>query len=819
MLQITNLTRIALWLFFTAIAGACLIFSSAFLYLSPKLPSVDSLRDVQLQTPLRIYSQDKQLIAEFGEKRRTPVSFEQIPEHFVHAILAAEDDGFFSHKGVDPKGLLRAATELIATGSIKSGGSTITMQVAKNYFLSREKTFSRKFNEIFLALQIEQELSKQEILELYLNKIFLGNRAYGIAAAAKVYYGKSINELNIAQLAMIAGLPKAPSIFNPLVNPSRAIIRRNWILGRMNELGFIDDQSYQAAIDSPITASYYGTKPQLYAPYIAEMARKEMLQRVGSDAYTAGFNVYTTINANMQRSAQTALINGLLAYDRRHGYRGPEQQLPPIEGEDPMPSWQQLLANTSIMGGLQPAIVTQLEHRSFQALLANGEQVTIDWKDGIHGYRRYEGVDKLGNWPLSAEAVVSVGDLIRLKPTAEGGWFLSQVPVSQAALVSIDSSNGAILSLIGGFDYQQSKFNRITQASRQPGSNFKPFIYTAALDKGYTAASIINDAPIVFDDNELESTWRPTNAGGKFLGPTRLRQALFQSRNLVSIRLLRGLGINNAINYVSRFGFNTEQLPRDLSLALGSHSLTPFEIATAYATISNGGYAIEPYLIDRIEDINGEVVFQAEPPTVCQQCDDTASNETPATEIQQEMATLEDILNEDLPAPPPEAPRVIEERTAYIIDNMLKDVVKRGTARKAQSLKRNDLAGKTGTTNGPTDAWFSGYGGGIATTTWLGFDNNELLGRREYGGSAALPIWIDYMRTALDGRPEHVLRQPAGLITVKIDPKTGLLARPGQRDAIFEIFREEYAPTEVAPDDRNHNSPMETQLNTEDEIF
>ena len=815
MLQITNLTRIALWLFFTAIAGACLVFSSAFLYLSPKLPSVDSLRDVQLQTPLRIYSKDNQLIGEFGEKRRTPVSFDQIPQGFVHAILAAEDDGFFSHSGVDPKGLLRAATELIATGSIKSGGSTITMQVAKNYFLTREKTFSRKFNEIFLALQIEQELSKQEILELYLNKIFLGNRAYGIEAAAKVYYGKSIHELEIAQLAMIAGLPKAPSKFNPLVNPSRAIIRRNWILGRMNELGFIDDRSYQTAIDSPITASYHGTKSQLYAPYIAEMVRKEMLQRVGSDAYTAGFNIYTTIDSTLQRSAQTSLIKGLLSYDRRHGYRGPEQQLPPKEGEDPMPSWQQVLDNTPTMGGLLPAIVTQLEHRSFTALLEDGQQVSVDWDNGLKGYRRYQGVDKLGDWPLSADAVVAIGDLIRLKPTDDGDWYLTQVPASQAALVSLDSNNGALLSLVGGFDYQQSKFNRVTQASRQPGSNFKPFVYTAALDKGYTAASIINDAPIVFDDKELESTWRPTNAGGKFLGPTRLRQALFQSRNLVSIRLLRGLGIRNAIDYVGRFGFNTDQLPKDLSLALGSHSLTPFEIVTAYATISNGGYAIEPYLIDRIENIDGEVVFQAEPLTV-PQADDQSSSAALGDE---EMATLEDILNQDTPEPLPEAPRVVEERTAYIIDNMLKDVVKRGTARKARSLKRNDLAGKTGTTNGPTDAWFSGYGGGVTTTTWLGFDNNELLGRREYGGSAALPIWIDYMQTALQGRPEHSLKQPSGLVTVKIDPTTGLLARPGQRDAIFEIFREEFAPTEVAQDDENRDNPMESETIIEEDIF
>jgi penicillin-binding protein 1A len=815
MLHITNFARWAFWLIFTAFAGASLIFSSAFLYLSPNLPPVDALRDVQLQTPLRIYSREGLLIGEFGEKRRTPLNYQQIPEGLIHAILAAEDDGFFSHSGVDIKGLLRAASQLIATGSIQSGGSTITMQVAKNYFLTRERTFSRKFNEIFLALQIEQELSKQEILELYLNKIFLGNRAYGIEAAARVYYGKSVAELNTAQQAMIAGLPKAPSAYNPLANPQRALIRRNWILDRMHELGYINKSSLEEALNTPISAKFHGTEPELDAPYIAEMARQEMLDRYGHNAYTDGYKVFTTVSADMQRSAEKSLIRGLLSYDRRHGYRGPEQKLQ-AEEQDNHQAWIEVLAETPTLGHLQPAVVTSVIDRSLTALLRNGEQVAIEWDNGLQGFRPRLGVDNLGQWPLKAEHIAAVGDLIRVYLTEENQWRFSQVPDAQGALISIDSDNGGILALVGGFDYRQSKFNRVTQASRQPGSNFKPFIYTAALSKGYTAASIINDAPVVFDDNELESTWRPTNAGGKFLGPIRLRQALFQSRNLVSIRLLRSLGINATIDYIHRFGFATEQLPKDLSLALGSHSLTPFQIASAYTPFANGGFLVKPYLIDRIETLDGTHLYQAAPLTVCRDC----QQETPNNIDQplEEITSIEELLTSDGGAPLPPAPRVIDERVAYIIDDLLKDVVRRGTARKARSLNRNDLAGKTGTTNGPTDAWFSGYGGGIVTTTWVGFDNNQLLGRREYGGSAALPIWIDYMSDALQSRPEQVLPRPAGIVSVKIDPETGLLARPGQRDAIFEIFRDELTPREISPDTETSN-PMEVDTPKQEDIF
>ncbi|MFA7555252.1 MAG: penicillin-binding protein 1A [Spongiibacteraceae bacterium] len=818
MAHITNITRIILWLALSSLTGIILITASAYLYLSPTLPPVEELRNVQLQTPLRIYTADQKLIGEFGEKRRSPVTFKQIPPLFISAILAAEDDRFFEHHGVDIKGLLRAASQLLTTGSIQTGGSTITMQVAKNYFLSFEKTFSRKFNEILLALQIERELSKEEILELYVNKIFLGNRAYGIEAASQVYYGKTIDQLDLAQLAMIAGLPKAPSAYNPLANPARATIRRNWILSRMLDLDYIDQASYDAAINSPMNASYHGSKLELNVPYVSEMVRKDALDRYGRDAYTAGYKIFTTINSKLQATAQQSVIDGLLAYDQRHGYRGPEQHIEAETEEQNRALWLATLRDTPTAGNLSPAIVTAVQEQSFTALLADGSEILIPWENGLKGKRAYQTVDRRGPAPQTASDLVAIGDLVRLAQQPDESWAFSQLPAAQAALVSLDAGDGAILSLVGGFDFDQSKFNRITQATRQPGSNFKPFIYTAALANGFTPASIINDAPIVFDDEGMESTWRPTNDNGKFYGPTRLRYGLFKSRNLVSIRLLRSLGISTAIEYIDRFGFDPKQLPRDLSLALGSHSVTPMQIVSGYAIIANGGHHVDPYLIQRIEDVNGKVVFEANPDTVCRDC---MPDPESADETTEELATLEDILGQtDLQAtPPPQAKRVIDARVAYIIDSMLKDVVQKGTARRARSLGRHDLAGKTGTTNGPTDAWFSGYGGGVVTTTWLGFDKNNLLGRNEYGGSAALPIWLNYMEAALADRPETTLKQPPGIVTVKIDPTTGLLARPGQKNAIFEIFQEELAPTTEAPAEATGGDSSAFEDVFEEDIF
>ncbi len=841
MYQINNFARISLWFLLATGTGFTIILSSTYLYLSPNLPSVDVLKDVRLQTPLRIYTTDKQLIGEFGEKRRTPITFNQIPTQFVNAILAAEDGDFYSHHGVSIKGLLRAASQLLLTGEKGSGGSTLTMQVARNYFLSFEKTFSRKFNEILLSLQIEREFSKKEILELYVNVIFLGHRAYGIEAASQVYYGKPISELILPQLAMIAGLPKAPSTFNPIVNPARALVRRNWILGRMNELGYIDEGSYKDAVLFPITAKFHGSKLEMNAPYIAEMARKEMLARYGKESYTAGYSVYTTVDSNLQRAAQSAVAHGVLGYDKRHGYRGPEGQLstPPrkriedaggqfdfagtfTENEDEQKLRHEALKPLGLSNGLHPAVVSALHQEAFSAILKDGSQVTVEWENGIKHLRPFINTESRGPTPKNVEDIVSVNDLIRLRLNIDGSWKLTQLPAVQAALVSLDASNGAILSLVGGSDFKQSKFNRVTQAARQPGSNFKPFIYTAALANGYTAASIINDAPIVFEDAKLESSWRPTNDGGKFYGPTRLRYALLKSRNMVSIRLLRALGISKAIDYVGRFGFDSKQLPRDLSLALGSHSVRPMEVVSAYASIANGGFKVAPYLIDRVDAIDGVNLYQATPPTACSECDQNQEENFTADERgpEPEMATIEDILNlSESVKPMPKAERIIEPRIAYVIDSILKDVVRKGTGRRARSLNRSDVAGKTGTTNGPTDVWFSGYAGGIVTTSWLGFDNNGVLGSRESGSSAALPIWIEYMDKALKDRPQTLRKQPQGVISIKIDPATGLLSKPGQKNAIFEIFREEQAPTEITNNDNRRGEDAQIEDLSADDLF
>ncbi len=852
-------TTIALWLLLAGFSGSLLLFSGLYLYLSPKLPPVESLRQVKLQTPLRIYSSDNKLIGEFGEKRRDPIRYEEIPHAYIDAILAAEDDQFYSHHGVSIKGLLRAASQLLQTGHIQTGGSTITMQVARNFFLTRKQTFARKFNEILLALQIEQKLTKEEILELYVNKIYLGNRAYGIQAAARVYYGKDISELNLAQLAMIAGLPKAPSAYNPLANPERSLVRRNWILGRMLELGAIDQLTHDHTVQAPITASYHGLSLDLDAPYVAEMARKKALEQFGESAYTDGYQITTTIDSRLQASAEQALRKGLMTYDQRHGYRGPEMQLQPEASEDghtDTDHWLEALQSQPQFANLLPAAITSVGEQEVEALLGSGENILIPWENGLKQARPYITENQLGSKPKTAAKLFQVGDVIRVYMDDDGGWHLSQIPAAQAALVALNPEDGGIRSLVGGFDFHQSHFNRATQAARQPGSNFKPFIYTAALENGFTAASLVNDAPIVVDDASLEGTWRPENSSGKFLGPTRLRQALYQSRNLVSIRVLRSIGVPKVVENMDRFGFDEDKLPRDLSLALGSYALTPLQVATGYAIFANGGYKVEPYLVKQIHNLEGELVYEHLPLTVCRDCEENAkseqleSTESDATSLAtsdqpaaafpdhrepesgdmiEESSNLEELLGGEPSAVDtesskielidkpelPRAPRVLDEKVAYIIDSMLRDVVQKGTGRRARVLGRMDLAGKTGTTNGPTDAWFSGYTPQIVTTTWLGFDQNLLLGRREFGGSAALPIWIDFMRTALEGLPEVHRTQPDGLVTVRIDPETGERALPDNPGAIFEIFR-----TDMAPKLAGHSSNGHPELaSPEEEIL
>lgn len=767
------------WSCFALFCAFALSLSGAFLYLSPNLPSVDSLRSIQLQIPLRVYSADNKLIAEFGEMRRSPVRFEEIPSDFIQALLAAEDDNFANHYGVDVTGLLRAAAQLLKSGHIQTGGSTITMQVAKNFFLTSERSFSRKINEILLALQIERELTKNEILELYVNKIYLGHRAYGIEAAAQVYYGKSIGELTLAQKAMIAGLPKAPSAFNPLVNAARSKERRDWILGRMYRLGSIDEASYQQAIAEPETARYHGAAPELDAAYIAEMARAEMVGRFGSAAYTDGFRVYTTVSSERQQAANLALLEGLIEYDQRHGYRGPEARL----GEKSRDAWLEELTQHRALSGLLPAIVSQVDADGIKVLLRDGSERTVSW-ESMKWARPFLATNSLGPRPQRPADVVARGDLIRIRLDGESATF-SQVPVAQAALVSLDPVDGSIEALAGGFSFGQSKYNRAIQAKRQPGSSFKPFVYSAALDAGYTAATLVNDSPIVFVEEGMDRIWRPKNDNNTFLGPIRMREALYKSRNLVSIRLLQSIGIDYTINYISRFGFQPQDLPRNLSLALGTATLTPMEIATGWTVFANGGYKIEPYLIERVEDREGQQIFVANPTRV-------PNDPNAATVSTGQVAPAE------ANTAPRIAEQIIDERTAYIMTSMLQDVITRGTGRRALALGRHDLAGKTGTTNDSIDSWFSGYNADLVTTVWAGFDQPQSLGRHEYGGTVALPIWMKYMGSVLRGLPEHLPAEPAGLLTLRVDPQSGRAATPSTPNAYFELFKSEDSPPSMS---------------------
>ncbi len=813
----------------------------AWLYLTPKLPDIDSLREVKLQVPLRIFARDGALIAEFGEMKRTPMKYEEFPPRLIQAILAAEDDRFFEHPGVDYQGLLRAAFQLLRTGRKAQGGSTITMQVARNFFLSREKTYLRKLNEILLALKIENELTKPQILELYMNKIYLGKRAYGFAAAAQVYYGKSPEELTLAEMAMIAGLPKAPSRYNPIANPERSRLRRDYVLGRMHSLGYITEEEYQSALAVPVHARVHGREVDLEAPYVAEMVRKAMVRRFGNAAYTEGYQVYTTIDPARQRAANAALREDLLAYDRRHGYRGVEGHVEPLgEAADDMGHWTAALEAYRPVGNLEPAVVFALEDRAAWAWTADGRVAWIPWEK-LAWARRYVDDNHLGPELERADQVLKEGDVIYVARAARGCSWLAKVPTVAGALVALEPDDGHIEALVGGFDFYASKFNRVTQAKRQPGSSFKPFIYTAALDKGYTAATIINDAPVVFEAPGLEDTWRPENYSGHFYGPTRLRQALIKSRNLVSIRLLRDIGIGYAVRYVRRFGFRNESLRRDLSLALGSGELTPMELARGYAVFANGGYRITPWLIDHVLDSQGRVVMLTRPATVCAPCADA---EEAARREAEEAAAARAEAGEPEPAPTPEeiaerkaaeaelrarreaaearlaaldpaereqvlqgpvlpehAPRVLSPQVAFIMNTMLRDVIRHGTGRRALVLRRSDLAGKTGTTNDQRDAWFAGFNPALVTIAWVGFDEPRPLGNHETGARAALPMWIAFMREALRDTEEIPLVQPPGIVSVRIDARTGELATADSPETLFEYFRADHVPTRQAEND------------------
>ncbi|MGB5592101.1 MAG: penicillin-binding protein 1A [Gammaproteobacteria bacterium] len=787
----------ALSLVFVAIAGVAGI--GAYYYVLPSLPAVESLQDVRLQVPLRVYTRDGRLLAEYGEMRRTPLSFEQVPDQIVDAFLAAEDDRFFEHPGVDYQGLVRAALALALTGERRQGGGTITMQVARNFFLSREKTISRKVREIFLALRIEHEMSKQEILTLYLNAIFLGQRAYGVGAAAEVYFGKTVDQLSLAESATIAGLPKAPSRDNPVSSVERATQRRAYVLRRMLETGSIDRQQLEQAMEQPMESIVHSATVETDAPYVGEMVRQKMLELVGPDAYTAGYVVTTTIDSRLQAAAVSALREGLLEYDRRHGYRGP---LANLDLDDPELNIPQLLAGYRSGPGMQLAVVTTVGEQSVDALIPGRGVVSLDW-DGLSWARKYIDDNTRGPEPTIAADILAPGDLIEIMPMNESGWRLGQVPLAQGAIVALDPIDGAIAALSGGFDFQDSKYNRAVQARRQPGSSFKPFIYSAALENGFTTATVVNDAPVVFDDDRLESTWRPENYSQRFYGPTRLREALVRSRNLVSIRVLRQIGVGNAVEHIKSFGIPEASMPRDLSLALGSVTLTPLELADAYTTFANGGFRVDAYFIDRIADAESTVVMQADPLIACAACNDEAV----AAERRYPAPDADEIELLDINY----APAAISRQNAYLVADMMADVIRRGTGRRAMALGRNDLSGKTGTTNDRRDAWFSGFNGDLVATAWVGFDQERPLGAREEGGRTALPIWVRFMGEALAGAPQRKPVKPPGLVTVRVSSSTGLLAGSADGEAIFETFREDRVPPAGEEDTASPFGPAEDE--------
>lgn len=752
-----------------------ILFYGARWYYEPTLPSVASLRDLKLQVPLRVYTRDGKLIGEFGAERRAPLAYSDIPPHLIDAFLAAEDDRFFEHPGVDWQGLARATVKLVMTGEKSQGGSTITMQLARNVFLSSERSYERKIREILLALRIEREMTKQEILETYLNKIFLGQRAYGVGAASRVYFAREPAELTWAQTALLAGLPKAPSRDNPVIAPERAKSRRDYVLRRLRSLNKISELDFQAALAEPVIVRLATPQVESDAHFVAEMVRSEVFTRYGDMAYTSGYRVTATILSTRQEAANNALRSSLLAYDERHGWRGVEARLPPellTESGEKRDAIEEILSQRPQVAGLRAAAVVSFRPERLTVLLQGLKLVEIASDDF--------------KWArLTGAKALQPGDIVRVR-AVEDRWRLAQIPAVQGALASMNPRTGAIEAVVGGYDFLLNKYNRAIQARRQPGSGFKPFLFAAAFDKGFTPASVLLDAPIVYRDSEIEGAWRPENYDGDFKGPMRLREALVHSRNLVTIRLLQEVGLDSARSYISRFGLAKDRIPRDLSMALGTGSFSPMEMAAAYAVLANGGYRVTPYLIESIAEPDGKVVFQAAPAAVCDDCKEEPEIDTPAT-----AATAPD---PDAVQQPRHAPRVVDARVAWLVDDILREVVVRGTAAQARKLGRGDIAGKTGTTNDETDAWFSGFNRDLVSVAWVGFDQPAPLGKGEVGGRAALPMWMDYMRAALEDSPETPWPRPPGLVDVRIDRYDGTLAAGGDPDAIIEVVQDDHVP-------------------------
>lgn len=785
-----------------------LMIAVAYLYVAPDLPEAAALRDAKLQVPLRIYTRDGRLMAEYGDQRRIPLAHSEIPGNIRNAVIASEDDRFYEHPGVDYQGILRAAYHVIKSGGQLSGqgGSTITMQVARNFFKlgetsATEKTVIRKIREIFLALKIEREFSKEEILTLYVNKIFTGQRAYGFAAAAEFYYGKRIDELTLSQTAVLVGLLPAPSKYNPISYPEKATVRRNYTLRRMLELGFITQQEHDEAIQEIVQARYHGPTMETSAPYVAEMIRAEMVDRFGKQAaYADGYKVVSSVDSRLQESVNRSVAKNLFEYDRRHGYRGPIKQIPwPMEldseSEDPEQLGNQnaafieILSDVEEVADLNAALVLDIVEEDARLFLSNGEEVTLPFA-GVEWAVPFVNDSVVGDPPETISEVVQPGDVIYVQPVTEeeGGWRLAQMPGAQSAMLALDPTDGALVAMTGGLDFYASKFNRVYQARRQPGSALKPFIYSAALEKGFTAATLVMDAPVVIEDYVLEDVWRPKNYSRRFHGPTPLRDALIKSLNQVSIRVLQDIGIDPAMRYLQRFGFPEDSLRRDLSLALGSPAISPIQLARGYAVFASGGHLVDPYFIDRIEDANGNVVYEADPVFVPQEM----PFEGPEASEEDDPLLYADI---DLVMPEPKiAPKVIEADNAFIMTDMMKDVIRAGSGRRALQLGRADLAGKTGTTNDEQDAWFSGFNRNLVATAWVGFDEVKTLGAGEQGGRTALPAWIYFMGDALAGTPESPVLQPPGIVSARVSPESGLLASVNDSRARFEIFREDNLP-------------------------
>lgn len=821
----SKVKRILRWLGWLSACGllACASFiASIYLYLNPKLPDAESYRDYRLERPMRVLSSDGALISEFGTRRLIPVSLAEVPQQYIDAVIATEDKRFYSHHGIDWISLANDTIAFFVNPSVLRGASTITMQLPRNVAdLSREQTIVRKAKEMLLAIKIEQELTKNEILELYINVIPFGKYSYGLKAASYTYYDQPPEELNLAQLAMLAGIPKRPEACNPINGPTCSLTRRNLVLRRMKSEDLITQTEYAEAIAAPITARVYRRELDLNAPYPSERVRHELVSRYGNQIYS-GFVVETTIDSQHQSAAQEALRNELETYDRRYGFRGAEGQLvgEPHEFLDQLEEY-------SNVEDLLVGAVTKVDEQAISVVLKDGDEIEVDWQ-GLRWARAYLGLDAVGRRPRTANEIVEVGEVVRVDLNEEGNWRLAQVPKVTGALVAIRPETGAITAMVGGYSFFGNQFNRAEQARRQPGSGIKPFIYSAALDTGkITPATIFNDAPLVFPDEGLETFYRPRNEGGTFQGPTRLREALYRSINLVSMRVFMSVGSENVIEYLKRFGFSEEQLPNSTQLAIGGGTMTvtPLQMASAYSILANGGYAIEPHLIKRVFNFEDEVIFEPQYPKVCKTCDDLSSTaETLAEEehgeqtsgILTEEDATEAVFNSaepppqepkpkpDFDSPPPDliARRVVEERNVFLMNSMLRDVVNRGTGRRALQLNRSDLAGKTGTTDEATDTWFNGFHPSLVASVWVGFDSGESLGKLEFGSTRPLPIWIEFMRVALSETPHETLTQPENVVRVRIDPETGKHVRGDVGNSIWEYFRAENSPVQKSLSNR-----------------